>query len=137
VLASIGNWPSNPTQATQIWLAAQVLSMICTRCHSVVLDEENEIYKEYDPYLRSEDILQKWFISMSNTPGKFISRPRKRLELDVNLDPDDLKFLEVATNSPHRTIITGDSDLLSIRNEEQIVNLGIRILTAEEALREL
>jgi len=74
---------------------------------------------------------------MSNEPGKFISRPRAHLELDIDFDPDDLKFLEVAINSPHRIIITGDSDFLTIRDEEQIRNNRIQILTVEEALKEL
>jgi len=118
-------------------MALQLLSTIYTNCHSVVVDEDGEIFDEYERFIRREDSLAKWFISMSNEPRKFISRPRAHLELGINFDPDDLKFLEVAINSPHRIIITGDSDFLTIRNEEQIRNLGIRILTVEEALREL
>lgn len=137
MLASICNWPTNPEQRMQIWSCLQLLSTIYTNCHSVVVDENGEIFDEYKRFMRREDSLAKWFISMSNEPRKFISRPRAHFELDIAFDPDDLKFLEVAINSPHRIIVTCDSDFLKIRNEEQIRDNRIRILTVEEALREL
>lgn len=121
----------------KILLASQLLSTIYTRCHGVVVDENGEIFEEYKRFLRQDEFLAKWFISMSNKSGKFLSRARGHVDLDTAFDPDDLKFLEVAINSPHRIIVTGDSDFFAIRNDEQIRNNRIQILTVEEALRQL
>ena len=112
----------------KILLASQLLSTIYTRCHGVVVDENGEIFEEYKRFLRQDEFLAKWFISMSNKSGKFLSRARGHVDLDTAFDPDDLKFLEVAINSPHRIIVTVVQTSLQYEMMNRLETIGYRYL---------
>jgi putative PIN family toxin of toxin-antitoxin system len=74
--------------------------------------------KEIDLFLEDLDVLS--FV----TPEK--------LDLSVAGDPADDKYLIAALEGEARFIVTGDKDLLKIREYE-----GVKIVTARELLREL
>ena len=118
-------------------MAAELLSKVYTKCHRVVIDQEGDILEEYSQHIRVNDFLRKWWIAVSSLVGKLTTRPRAQMTLDIDLDPDDVKFLEVIVNAPHRILVTGNSDFLAIRDHQRIRDLGVRILTVEEALRQL
>jgi predicted nucleic acid-binding protein len=68
------------------------------------------------------------------TKGKIVYRSRSATTFQALTDVDDLKYLQTAMNSPHKRIITGDSDLLTIIDDAQIQAEGIIIWTLDEAL---
>jgi len=137
VLASIQNWPTHLERAREIMMAAELLSKIYAECHCVVIDQEGEILEEYNRHIGADDFLRKWWIATSSLTGKLTTRPRAQITLGIHLDPDDQKFLEVVLNTPHRTIVTDNSDFLTIRDHQKIRDLGVRILSVEEALHQL
>jgi len=117
-------------------MATELLWRIVNVCHRIVFDDDGEIFCEYEEHIGSDIALRKWFTSMSMYSAKIVSRPRARGAFSVRIHTDDVKFLEVAVNSPHKTIVTNDHDLIDVRNDPEIMGHGIRILTIQEALLE-
>lgn len=115
--------------------AVELLARIIHRCHRVILDYNGDILSEYSSHIRG--FVGEWLQMVARYPMKVQYRPRSRVRLQANFDPNDLKFLEVAINSPHRIVISGDSDFLTIKENPDILSQNIRILDLEEALREL
>ena len=60
-----------------------------------------------------------------------VVKPRQRLSL-VKEDPDDNRFLEVSLAAKADCIVSGDNDILALKN-----NFSIPILTASEFLKRL
>ena len=130
--------PEAPFERNEIEVtskAAELLSRIIRVCHRVVLDYNQEILGEYSRHIRG--FVGQWLKLASRCPDKIQYRPRGQIRLNVRFDPSDYKFLEVAVNSPHKIVISGDSDFLNIRNDPEISAHGIRIMDLDEALREL
>jgi predicted nucleic acid-binding protein len=130
-----GNPISNAT-----WKASEVLSRIIHVCHKVVLDLEEQstdtILNEYDNQAKSE-VTKRWIIALQTKPDKIVSRPRANISLSALSDPDDLKYFQVAANSPHRLIISEDSDMTSIADHPQVTSLRIEIWGLDDALSNL
>lgn len=122
-----------------VWKAIDVLSRILHVCHKIVLDPENpnedNIVDEYERQARSE-VAKRWLITMQ-TKQKIVYRSRAPISLPILTDPDDLKYFQVAVNSPHRIIISEDSDLTSIAGHHQVTSKGIVIWTLDDALTNL
>ena len=121
--------------------AVEILGRILRVCHRVVLDikEQNEdsILDEYARQARS-DLAKKWLIAIqAKESGKIAFRHRATVHFSGLSDPDDEKYLQVAMNSPHKVIISEDSDLMKIADHDEIKSQGIRIWGFEEALAKL
>lgn len=115
--------------------AVELLARIIRRCHRVILDYDGDILREYSRHIRG--FVGEWLQMATRHPMKVQYRPRGRVRPTSNFDPADLKFLEVAVNSPHRIIISGESDFLAIKEDPEIISRKIRIWDLEEALTEL
>lgn len=125
MLAAIQNWPTHPDRSREILMAAELLGKVYTKCHRIVIDQEGEIFEEYHPHIEADDFLRKWWIAVSSLVGKLSTRPRAEVTLNINLDPDDFKFLEVAVNTPHKILVTSNSDFLTIRDHQQVTDLRV------------
>jgi putative PIN family toxin of toxin-antitoxin system len=92
---------------------------------------ESRLWKpKFDRYLsieRRKRLLHELSAAANwvDVPGAIASRTYSR-------DPDDDKFVHVALAAPTPWLVTGDSDLLDIR--DRALSLGLRILTPAEAL---
>ena len=122
-----------------VWKAIEVLSRILHVCHKIVLDPENpnedNITDEYQRQARSE-VTRRWLISMQ-IRQKIVYRSRAPINLPILTDPDDLKYFQVAVKSPHKVIISEDSDLTRIANHHQVTSRGIVIWRLDDALSRL
>ncbi len=127
---------NNPTE-TQIEIqskAVELLARIVSQCHRVVLDYDGEILSEYSRHIRG--FVGEWLQMVMKYPQKMQYRPRGHVPLS-NFDPADVKFLEVAVNTPHRIVVSGESDFLTKKEDPQVLSQEIRILDLGEALEEL
>lgn len=89
------------------------------------------ILDEYQRQATSE-ITRRWIITIQ-TKDKVVYRPRAPISLPVLTDPDDLKYFQVAMNSPHKVIISEDSDITSIANHPQVTSKGLVIWNLDDA----
>lgn len=120
-------------------MATELLSKIYRICWGIVLDEEDEIRKEYDVHMG--EFARQWLITMSalksgaGTP-KIVYRARTSLRPLAGFDPDDVKFLEVAVKTPGKRVVSGDSDFVD-RKGDIAREYQIEVLTVQEAIVEL
>jgi len=123
-----------------VFKAADVLARILYVCHRVVLDlatpNSETILDEYKRQAKS-DLTKRWLIAIQTRPDKVVYRYKANVTLPVLSDPDDLKYLQVALNSPNKLIISEDGDLASIANDPQVVSRGIVIWSLDAALSNL
>jgi hypothetical protein len=123
-----------------VWKAVDVLSRILHVCHKVVIDPRDPrldtVLDEYERQATS-DITKKWIIAIQTRQDKVTVRPRANVNMAALSDPDDLKYFQVAVNSPHHIIISEDSDITSIADNPEVVNRGIQIWRLDDALRNL
>jgi predicted nucleic acid-binding protein len=135
----LGTASANP-KSDIAWKAADVLARILYICHKVVLDLQEQvcetILEEYERQAKSE-VARRWLIAIQSKPDKVVCRPRADIAFPALSDSDDLKYLQIAVNSPHKIIISEDSDLTSIADHPQITDAGIRIWTLNDALSNL
>lgn len=124
----------------RVWKAIDILSKILHVCHKIVLDltdpASDAIIDEYQRQATSE-FAKRWIIAMQTRQDKIVYRSRAPVIFSALTDPDDLKYLQVAINSPHKTIISEDSDLTNIANDSQITSNGITIWKLDDALNRL
>jgi hypothetical protein len=125
----------------QTWKAADILSRILHVCHKIVLDYEtgdaDSIIAEYRRQAESNPLVQRWLIAMQTRDDKIIYRSRASVHLSVLSDPTDEKYFQVAVNSPHKIIISEDSDLLDIAGDAEVTCKGIVVWGFDEALNHL
>lgn len=125
----------------QTWKAADILCRILHVCHKIVLDYEtgntDSIIAEYRRQAESNPLVQRWLIAMQTRDDKIIYRNRSSVHLSVLSDPTDEKYFQVAVNSPHKIIISEDSDLVSIANDVEVTSKGITIWGFDTALNNL
>ena len=123
-----------------MWKAVDVLCKILYVCHRIVLDPEDPcadtILDEYQRQATSE-ITRRWIIAIHTRQDKIVYRPRAPISVSVLTDPDDLKYFQVAINSPHKVIISEDSDLTSIASHPQVTNKGLAIWNLDDAQKNL
>ena len=119
-----------------VWKAVDVLCKILCVCHKIVLDYEDPvadtILNEYQRQAKSE-ITKRWIIAMQSRQDKIVYRPRASINISVLTDPDDLKYFQVAINSPHKVIISEDSDLMSIASHPEITSKGLAVWNLDDA----
>jgi predicted nucleic acid-binding protein len=122
------------------WKAVDILSRILYVCHKIVLDyedpEQDNIIDEYERQATST-VTKSWIQAMQFRGDKIVYRGRSPLSFPALTDPHDEKYLQVAVNSPHKIVISEDSDLTDLKNDPQLVNNGINIWSFDVALRNL
>lgn len=134
----VGKASSHPPDDST-WKAASVLARIMYVCHKIVMDEpaanQESILDEYRRQATSD--LTKWWIISVQRQEKMIWRPRAAISIPALTDPDDLKYFQVAVNTPNKNIISEDSDITSIANHNDVTSKGIRIWKLDDALAKL
>jgi len=133
LLAKASTLPKNINESNEVSKSTELLVRILHKCHRIVLDEKGEILKEYQRHAKSE-FVRRWFIQLQMYADKVVYRSRTPLKISKPLHEDDIKFIEIVAKSPHKIIITGNSDLLEIKENEEIKGLGITIMDVDEAL---
>lgn len=122
------------------WKAADILCRILHVCHKIVLDpdkpNEDNIIDEYNRQARSE-LTKRWLITMQTRDDKIVFRQRAPITIAVLTDPDDQKYFQVAMHSPHKIIISEDSDITRIANHSEVTSKGISIWNLDDALTNL
>jgi len=112
--------------------AVELLARIMRKCHRVVLDYDRDILNEYQRHRRG--FVSYWLQMIDMRSQKVDPRPRGRINLTVRFDPNDMKFLEVASVIPCTIIISGDSDFLTIKDNREIKSRNIHVMNLDEAL---
>lgn len=105
----------------EAWRAGPVIPLVCAETAAELLrvlaypkfqlapDEREELLADYLPFV------------------EIVRLPRRLPKLPKCRDPDDLMFLALARAGRANAVITGDSDLLAVRDR-----FSIPILTADE-----
>jgi len=136
----IGYTTENPLDA-RFFKASEILCRIVTKPHRIVLDlkrgNEETILDEYQRQMAKSQLARQWLIALQAGTEKIVYRHRANVHLKVLSDPDDEKYIQVAVNSPHKIIISEDSDLSTISDEVEVKNLGIKIWEFDIALNQL
>lgn len=135
LLAKASTFPKDSMESDEVSKAAELLFRILHKCHRIVLDEEGEMLTEYERH--KSEFIRRWLIQIRMYTDKVMFRSRTPLKIRKPLHINDVKFIEVTVKSPHKTLITGDSDLLKIKENEEIKRLGIKIMDVDEALQKL
>jgi|WetSurMetagenome_2_1015567.scaffolds.fasta_scaffold232786_2 predicted nucleic acid-binding protein len=131
----------NPPEDIRTWKAAQILCAIETGKHVVVLDlksqtGEETILDEYHRQRKSE-IARYWLIALQTGKDRILWRYKSKIKIAALSDPDDQKYFQVAINSPHKIIVSEDSDLGTIANHQEVTSKGIAIWGFDKTLSEL
>jgi len=117
--------------------AIDILCKILYVCHKIVLDhkkpDEDNIIDEYERQATC-DFTRRWLITMQTRQDKIVFRSRAPVRFPILTDPDDEKYLQVAMNSPHKIVISQDSDLTSIADHAEVTGKGISIWGLEQAI---
>ncbi|MTJ06744.1 putative toxin-antitoxin system toxin component, PIN family [Anabaena sp. UHCC 0204] len=88
---------------------------------------KTRIYKpKFDKYISHEE--REDFLEIVKKYSKFIEI---RTQVEICRDPDDNKFLELAKDSNAEFLITGDQDLLSLKN---LVEYQNKVITPRDFL---
>lgn len=136
----LGHTSHSPT-SDRAWKAAEILARILNVCHKIVLDigqhNTESILDEYNRQVLSNALVQRWLIAMQTRNDKIVYRSRSATHLSVLTDPDDEKYIQVAMNSPHKIIVSEDSDLTNIANDDEVTSKGIVIWGFDAALSNL
>lgn len=126
--------------SVKCWKAIEILCRIIEVCHRIVLDlerpDEDNIIDEYRRQATAE-VTKRWIVAMQARADKVAYRPRASVVISALSDPDDLKYIQVAVNSPHRIIVSEDSDLTNIANHPDITSKGIAVWDLDLALASL
>lgn len=134
VLAKASKNPSTKGDASEMFKANEVLSKIYNKSHKVVLDDENQILGEWRRHMRGSVVL--WVKWMQSLEGKIVWRSKGKGFEKIN--KDDRKFVKVAAASPHRILITGDTDFIEeVSGDEEAKNHKIRVWDLDKALKML
>jgi putative PIN family toxin of toxin-antitoxin system len=92
---------------------------------------ESRIWKpKFDRYLPIER--RKRLLNELNASAKWVEVPEGIASQAYSRDPDDDKFIHAALAVPTPWLVTGDKDLLDLRDSALL--LGLRILPPAEAL---
>jgi len=137
----IGYTSENPLD-DRTFKASQILCRILLAYHKIVLDYRQQnadsIMDEYERQVKKSQLARFWLIAMqAKAADKIAYRHRAPVHLTALSDPDDEKYFQVAVNSPHKIIISEDSDFTNIANHVQVLNLGISIWEFDLALTQL
>lgn len=115
LISAVLSSKSTPYQA----FAQSIKSYLLLQTKETYQELKTRIYKtKFDKYIsnkRREDFLQ-----IINNKSKFIETKSK---IVICRDMDDNKFLELALDGNAQFLVTGDNDLLSLRNIKQYQNL--------------
>jgi predicted nucleic acid-binding protein len=83
----------------------------------IYIDLEGEIMREYYRYIRAKTIVSKWWEKITRETGrlaffsnKLDNRYKDRLLCELHFDPDDIKFVGVASKTNDKLLVSGDSD---------------------------
>ncbi|QGA81062.1 putative toxin-antitoxin system toxin component, PIN family [Candidatus Nanohalobium constans] len=111
VLISAIGWDAKPEECLELALGEEI-DAFATQS---MIDEVSEVL-EYDKFDFSEKEQQK-FLEILVSEFLFISSEES---IDKSQDPEDNKFLECAVSANADYIISGDSDLLELKEYENI-----------------
>jgi len=112
----------NPREVIDLWKSGKI-----TLClSSAILDEYIDVLNRIG--LKEEDELKELLSLFSRGFNLLFTTKTPEIQI-VNNDPDDDKFIECAVALKAHTVITGDREILSIKEY-----MGIRILTPQQFL---
>jgi predicted nucleic acid-binding protein len=140
--ANVLGYTSDSPIDPRTFKASDILCRILLALHKIVLDygQQNAecIMDEYERQGRKSQLARYWIIAMqAKCADKIVYRQRAPVHLSVLTDPDDEKYIQVAVNSPNKIILSEDSDLTSIADDNEVLRLGIAIWGFDFALGKL
>lgn len=108
------------------------------------LDTEEDIDKEYDPYIKPRTYLFWWWNRMTGQVGHLCrksntlaGRHERKLVNTLHFDSDDIKFVGVASKSRDKIIVSGDSDYNETVCSYLQGMLGIEVMNPSSALNHM
>lgn len=121
--------------------AAQLLGKV-QDTQLLAVDSQGEIESEYRSHINRSRHMIRWWEQMHLRSGVvyragFLTRAQRRYLLDTRFDPSDWKFVAVALRAS-RLLVTEDSDYWEPKVATYLSdNLGMSVLSIEQALRRL
>ena len=112
------------------WVIVKCLDYSCCECldcHEFLLktlkdgiiciDFEGEINHEYYRYIRKKTFVALWWEKVTRETGRLhffssglANQHKDKLLIDLHFDPDDIKFVGVASKTNDKLLVSGDSD---------------------------
>lgn len=116
--------------------AVRLIFTLYDKCNKIAYNDK--IMEEYRDHIHNP-FIRKWFTD-NQRMGKFkyifCSSIDKHVRKKLRIDPDDIKFIEVAKSCPDKIIITEDSDF----NDEVksvLDGMNIEVWCIREALENI
>ena len=108
------------------------------------LDHEEEIYEEYEDYIKPRTFLFQWWSKIVGEAGhicrwsnKLADKHEDRLINKLGFHDDDIKFVGVAARSVDKLLVSGDSDYNETIRDYLNSKLGITVLKPLAAIGEI
>ena len=127
-----------PTEESH--LDAQEFVQVVRRLHTIALDSQGHIEREYERNLWDESSFQIWWYAMwrknkvVRRDGRLPNRHRRHLTDRLKFDRDDLPFVAVASRGSSKLLATEDSDYDSQVRDYLSSELGVSVLNTAAAL---
>ena len=128
--------PTNEQALDAIHFLNEVL-----RSHCIAVDEQGEIEREYQPYMRWGSIASWWWQKMVGQAGKIwrfdgrlTQHHRQHLLGRLNFDPSDAKFIAVASRTSNRLLVSEDSDYNADVKDYLEKEMDVAVLSLGDAL---
>ena len=108
--------------------------------HSIALDSQGHIQKEYERNLGNVVQFRLWWSAMwssrkiTQRDGRLSNQPRRHLTNTLKFDRDDLPFVAVASRGTSKLLATEDSDYTAQVRDYLRSALGVDVLSAADAL---
>jgi predicted nucleic acid-binding protein len=116
--------------------AVRLIFTLYDKCNKIGYNDK--IMEEYRKHIHAP-FIQKWFTdNFRMNKFKYIhcSNIEKPLLKKLKIDPDDIKFIEVAKSCPDKIIITEDSDF-NVDVKSVLRDINIEIWNIREALEKI
>jgi len=130
-----------PDQRRRARAAISLLHQIEEHEHCVAVDFKGEISAEYSRYIPARSLVQDWWVSMQQLAGRIYletgdlaGQHAAQLRNRFRFHDDDVKFVGVASRTADRLLVSEDSDYTVEVKEYLKEELGITVLSLEEAL---
>lgn len=108
--------------------------------HSIALDAEGHIWREYQRNIAPKSHVEKWWalmVSRGRTvrcSGKLDRRPEEHLLESLKFHNDDLPFVGVACKTKSRLLVAEESDYTDQVAQYLKLELGVQVLGIRDAL---
>lgn len=129
------------SEEAELSLAAVSLLHSIFRSHSLALDTEGKIKEEYMNHIRPNTNAAKWWSLMVGRVGKFqyysnhlAQANKSHLLNNLHFDSSDIKFVGVVSKTQCHYLVAEESDYSAKVKAYLGTQIGVKVITVNEAL---